>query len=115
MNYQRMSIGQIDEAPNLSRQVTTAEIESVLASHPKVSEVVVVPFTLEVGRQALSAFVTLKVGVAESDPLRIELANRLLEKIGPIVIPERIHFAPSLPKTRSGKIMRDILQEIAAG
>ena len=114
MTHQQRSIVQMDAVANLPRRdVNVAEIESALASHPQVSEVVVVPMSFEAGREALSAFVTLKEGFAESEVLRVELMNSVRERIGPNAVPEKIHFAPSLPKSRSGKIMRDVLEEIS--
>jgi acetyl-CoA synthetase len=90
-----------------------AEVERALASHPQVEEVVVVPIAFEQNRGAFSAFVTLKPGMIESDALRAELGKVLMEAIGVDCFPENIHFASTLPKTRSGKIMRDILGEMA--
>jgi acetyl-CoA synthetase len=91
----------------------TAEAERALASHPQVDEVVVVPMALEDDRRAFSAFVTLKPGVIESDTLRAELGRLLVEVTRAYSLPNNIHFASTLPKTRSGKIMRDILGEMA--
>jgi acetyl-CoA synthetase len=91
-----------------------ADVESALGSHPQVAEVVVVPVDFRLGHQVFSAFVTLKPGTAASESLRVELARRVRDSIAADAIPERIYFACTLPKTRSGKIMRDILQEMAA-
>jgi acetyl-CoA synthetase len=94
-------------------EIRTADVESALASHPQVAEVVVVPVAFRLGRQVFSAFVTLKLGTTETDALRAELVQRVREGLDDQAVPEKFHFASHLPKTRSGKIMRDILQEMA--
>lgn len=107
-------MGRIDDVVNVSgHRIGTAEIESALVSHEKVAEAAVVPVPHEVKGQALYAFVTLVGGVEESEELKGELAKHVREEIGPIATPEAVQFAPSLPKTRSGKIMRRILRKIA--
>jgi acetyl-CoA synthetase len=107
-------MGRIDDVVNVSgHRIGTAEVESALVSHEKVAEAAVVPIPHEVKGQALYAFVTLKEGIAESDELKGELVKHVRKEIGPIATPEAIQFAPSLPKTRSGKIMRRILRKIA--
>ncbi|HEX9736248.1 MAG TPA: acetyl-coenzyme A synthetase, partial [Thermoanaerobaculia bacterium] len=93
----------------------TAEIESALVSHDKVAEAAVTPVPHEIKGQGLYAFVTLVEGVEESEELRKELIEHVREQIGAIAKPEYIQFAPSLPKTRSGKIMRRILRKVAEG
>ena len=107
-------MGRIDDVVNVSgHRIGTAEVESALVSHPKVSEAAVAPMPHEIKGQALYAFVTLKDGVAESEELKKDLANHVRKEIGPIAVPDKIQFAPGLPKTRSGKIMRRILRKIA--
>jgi acetyl-CoA synthetase len=114
MSDQERLIGQIDGVANLSfYRVGSSDVERAMASDPNVSEVVVVPMVLHLDGQALSAFVTLREGVAESEELKMALTNRVQEEIGPIGIPKKFYFASSLPKTRSGKIMRDILEEMS--
>ncbi len=107
-------MGRIDDVVNVSgHRIGTAEVESALVSHAKVAEAAVTPMPHEVKGQALYAFVTLKEGVSESDDLKKELVMHVRKEIGPIAAPEAIQFAPALPKTRSGKIMRRILRKIA--
>jgi len=107
-------MGRIDDVVNVSgHRIGTAEVESALVSHPKVAEAAVAPMPHEIKGQGLYAFVTLVGGTEESDALRKELANHVRKEIGPIAVPDVIQFAPALPKTRSGKIMRRILRKIA--
>ncbi len=107
-------MGRIDDVVNVSgHRIGTAEVESALVSHAKVAEAAVVPMPHEVKGQALYAFVTTSEGVEESDELKKELVLHVRSEIGPIAAPEAIQFAPALPKTRSGKIMRRILRKIA--
>jgi acetyl-CoA synthetase len=107
-------MGRIDDVVNVSgHRIGTAEVESALVSHPKVAEAAVCPMPHEIKGQALYAFVTLKEGVNESEDLKKELALHVRKEIGPIAVPDVIQFAPGLPKTRSGKIMRRILRKIA--
>jgi acetyl-CoA synthetase len=107
-------MGRIDDVVNVSgHRIGTAEVESALVSHDKVAEAAVTPVPHEVKGQGLYAFVTLKEGIVESDELKKELITHVRKEIGPIAAPEDIQFAPSLPKTRSGKIMRRILRKIA--
>ncbi|MBN2590557.1 MAG: acetate--CoA ligase [Sedimentisphaerales bacterium] len=107
-------MGRIDDVVNVSgHRIGTAEVESALVSHEKVAEAAVTPIPHEIKGQGLYAFVTLVGGVAESDELKKELIMHVRKEIGPIAAPEAIQFAPSLPKTRSGKIMRRILRKIA--
>jgi acetyl-CoA synthetase len=91
----------------------TAEVESALVSHPKVSEAAVVGYPHTVKGQGIYCYVTLMNGEVESDALKIELRDWVRKEIGPIASPDLIQFAPGLPKTRSGKIMRRILRKIA--
>ena len=107
-------MGRIDDVVNVSgHRIGTAEVESALVSHAKVAEAAVTPIPHEIKGQALYAFVTLKNGVKESDELKKELVMHVRKEIGAIAAPEAIQFAPALPKTRSGKIMRRILRKIA--
>jgi acetyl-CoA synthetase len=107
-------MGRIDDVVNVSgHRIGTAEVESALVSHPKVSEAAVAPMPHDIKGQGLYAFVTLKEGISESDELKKELVNHVRKEIGPIAAPDKIQFAPGLPKTRSGKIMRRILRKIA--
>jgi len=106
--------GRIDDVVNVSgHRIGTAEVESALVSHDKVAEAAVAPMPHDVKGQSLYAFVTLVEGVDESDELKKELVKHVRAEIGPIATPEVIQFAPALPKTRSGKIMRRILRKIA--
>jgi len=107
-------MGRIDDVVNVSgHRIGTAEVESALVSHPKVAEAAVAPMPHDIKGQGLYAFVTLKEGVHESEELKKELALHVRKEIGPIAVPDKIQFAPGLPKTRSGKIMRRILRKIA--
>jgi acetyl-CoA synthetase len=107
-------LGRVDDVVNVSgHRIGTAEVESALVSHPKVAEAAVAPMPHEIKGQALYAFVTLKDGIFESEELKKELANHVRKEIGAIAVPDKIQFAPGLPKTRSGKIMRRILRKIA--
>ena len=106
-------IGRLDDVLNVSgHRLGTAEIESALVSHPAVAEAAVVGRPDEMKGQAVSAFVTLKGNFEESEALRIELRNHVGKVIGAIAKPDDLHFAPGLPKTRSGKIMRRLLKEL---
>jgi acetyl-CoA synthetase len=107
-------MGRIDDVVNVSgHRIGTAEVESALVSHNKVAEAAVTPVPHEVKGQGLYAYVTLVGGVEESEELKKELIMHVRKEIGPIAAPEAIQFAPALPKTRSGKIMRRILRKIA--
>jgi len=107
-------MGRIDDVVNVSgHRIGTAEVESALVSHDKVAEAAVTPMPHEVKGQTLYAFVTVVGGVEETDDLKKELIRHVRKEIGPIATPEAIQFAPALPKTRSGKIMRRILRKIA--
>ena len=109
-------IGRIDDVINVSgHRMGTAEIESALVLHDKVAEAAVVGFPHPVKGQGIYAFVTLNTGVPKSDDLKKELVGLVRREIGPIASPDAIQWADGLPKTRSGKIMRRILQKIAAG
>jgi acetyl-CoA synthetase len=91
----------------------TAEIESALVAHPNVAEAAVVGYPHEVKGQGIYCYVTLNAGIQSSDELKIELRNWVRKEIGPIASPDLMQWAPGLPKTRSGKIMRRILRKIA--
>ena len=107
-------MGRIDDVVNVSgHRLGTAEIESALVSHPSVAEAAVTPVPHDIKGQGLYAFVTPVEGVEPSDELRMALVKHVRTEIGPIATPEAIQFAPALPKTRSGKIMRRILRKVA--
>ena len=107
--------GRVDDVLNVSgHRMGTAEIESALVAHPKVAEAAVVGFPHDVKGQGIYAYVTLIVGEAPTEELRKELVAWVRKEIGPIATPDFIQWAPGLPKTRSGKIMRRILRKIAA-
>ncbi len=109
-------MGRVDDVINVSgHRLGTAEIESALVSHPAVSEAAVVGMPHEVKGQSIYAYVTLKADYDEDDDLIKELRMHVRKEIGPLASPEVIQFAPSLPKTRSGKIMRRILRKIVEG
>lgn len=108
-------IGRVDDVINVSgHRLGTAEIESALVLHPKVAEAAVVGYPHDIKGSAIYAYVTLMSGVEESDELNLELIRFVASEIGSFAKPEIIQFAPGLPKTRSGKIMRRILRKIAA-
>lgn len=106
--------GRVDDVINVSgHRMGTAEVESALVSHGKVSEAAVVGYPHPIKGQGIYAYVTLMQGEASSEELRKELVAHVRKEIGPIAAPDLIQFAPGLPKTRSGKIMRRILRKIA--
>ena len=108
--------GRVDDVINVSgHRLGTAEIESALVAHPRVAEAAVVGMPHEVKGQGIYAFVTLRVGETSTDALQNELRQWVRKQIGPVATPDALHFTPSLPKTRSGKIMRRILRKIAEG
>jgi acetyl-CoA synthetase len=107
-------IGRVDDVINVSgHRLGTAEIESALVAHTKVSEAAVVGYPHPVKGQGIYAYVTLMLGEAPSEELRRELVQWVRREIGAFAAPDLIQFAPGLPKTRSGKIMRRILRKIA--
>ena len=107
--------GRVDDVLNVSgHRMGTAEIESALVAHPKVAESAIVGYPHDIKGQGIYAYVTLNVDEAPSDELRTELRNWVRQEIGPIASPDLLQWAPGLPKTRSGKIMRRILRKIAA-
>jgi acetyl-CoA synthetase len=109
-------VGRIDDVLNVAgHRIGTAEVESALVSHPHVAEAAVVGRPDDLKGQALVAFVTLRGGVAAKPDLREELRRHVAKEIGPVAKPDDIRFAEMLPKTRSGKIMRRLLKQIAAG
>lgn len=106
--------GRVDDVINVSgHRMGTAEVESALVAHPKVSESAVVGYPHDVKGQGIYCYVTLNADEEPTDELRVELRNWVRKEIGPIASPDLIQWAPGLPKTRSGKIMRRILRKIA--
>jgi len=107
--------GRVDDVINVSgHRMGTAEVESALVANPNVAEAAVVGFPHDLKGQGIYAYVTLKAGIEPSEELRKELVAWVRHEIGPIAAPDAIQWAPGLPKTRSGKIMRRILRKIAA-
>jgi acetyl-CoA synthetase len=108
-------MGRIDDVLNVSgHRLSTIEIESALVSHPNVAEAAAVGRPHELKGEAVSVFVTLR-GAEPSDELLAALKAHVRQEIGPLAVPDDIHFTGALPKTRSGKIMRRLLKDIAAG
>jgi acetyl-CoA synthetase len=106
--------GRVDDVINVSgHRMGTAEVESSLVAHALVSEAAVVGYPHDIKGQGIYAYVTLMAGIEPSEELRKELVAWVRKDIGPIASPDQIQFAPGLPKTRSGKIMRRILRKIA--
>ena len=106
--------GRVDDVINVSgHRMGTAEVESALVAHPKVSEAAVVGYPHDIKGQGIYCYVTLMTGESGDDGLKKELRDWVRQEIGPIASPDQIQFAPGLPKTRSGKIMRRILRKIA--
>ena len=106
--------GRVDDVINVSgHRMGTAEVESALVAHESVSEAAVVGFPHDIKGQGIYAYVTLMAGATPSEAMRKELVTHVRKEIGPIASPDIIQFAPGLPKTRSGKIMRRILRKIA--
>ena len=109
-------LGRMDDVINVSaHRFATAEFESSLVGDDRVAEAAVVGFPHETKGQGVYCFVTLKKGVTVDDRLRRQLVDKVREDIGPIAKPDKLHFTPALPKTRSGKIMRRILRKVAEG
>ncbi|TCO83686.1 acetyl-coenzyme A synthetase [Plasticicumulans lactativorans] len=107
--------GRVDDVINVSgHRMGTAEVESALVLHPAVAEAAVVGFPHDIKGQGIYAYVTLMAGIEPTEALRKELVAHVRKEIGPIATPDVIQWAPGLPKTRSGKIMRRILRKIAA-
>ena len=108
--------GRVDDVLNVSgHRLGTAEIESALVAHPKIAEAAVVGIPHNIKGQAIYAYVTLNHGEEPSPELYAEVRNWVRKEIGPLATPDVLHWTDSLPKTRSGKIMRRILRKIAAG
>lgn len=108
--------GRVDDVINVSgHRLGTAEVESALVAHPKVAEAAVVGMPHDIKGQGIYAYVTLNAGEQPSDALAEELKQWVSKHLSPIAKPDVIQFAPGLPKTRSGKIMRRILRKIAEG
>ena len=109
-------LGRVDDVVNVAgHRIGTMEVESALVSHPAVAEAAVIGINHEVKGQALAAFVTLRSGVETSEDLIQELRQQVVKEIGPIARPDKIYFTAELPKTRSAKIMRRLLRDIAEG
>ncbi len=109
-------LGRVDDVLNVSgHRLSTMEVESALVSHPKVAEAAVVGMPHEIKGQGIAAFVTLESGQAVSDALKKELQAHVVKEIGALARPDEIRFTDALPKTRSGKIMRRLLRDVAAG
>ncbi len=107
--------GRVDDVINVSgHRMGTAEVESALVSHPAVAEAAVVGFPHDIKGQGIYAYVTLKIGNEYTEQLKKDLVAHVRKEIGPIATPDIIHWAPGLPKTRSGKIMRRILRKMAS-
>ena len=107
--------GRVDDVINVSgHRLGTAEVESALVEHDDVAEAAVVGYPHDIKGQGIYAYVTLKAGIEETDALHDELIKFVRQEIGPIATPDLLQWAPALPKTRSGKIMRRILRKIAA-
>ena len=107
--------GRVDDVLNVSgHRMGTAEVESALVAHPHVAEAAVVGYPHDIKGQGIYAYVTLMGGIESSDELKAELQKWVRKEIGPIAKPDLIQWAPGLPKTRSGKIMRRILRKVAA-
>ena len=108
-------LGRVDDVLSVSgHRIGTMEVESALVSHESVAEAAVIGVSHEIKGQGIAAFVTPRSGVSESG-LSEELRQHVAEKIGPIARPEQVFLTPELPKTRSGKIMRRLLRDVAEG
>jgi acetyl-CoA synthetase len=106
--------GRVDDVLNISgHRMGTAEVESALVAHKAVAEAAVVGYPHDIKGQGIYVYVTLNAGIEPTEELRTELRNWVRQDIGPIASPDLIQWAPGLPKTRSGKIMRRILRKIA--
>jgi acetyl-CoA synthetase len=107
-------MGRIDDVINISgHRLGTAEVESALVSHEAVAEAAVVGYPHDIKGEGIYVYVTLKQGIEPTDALKKILVGHVRTVIGPIATPDKLQFAPGLPKTRSGKIMRRILRKIA--
>jgi acetyl-CoA synthetase len=109
-------LGRIDDVMNISgHRVSTMEVESALVDHPAVAEAAVIGRTHEIKGQAIAAFVTIKAGRTTSEDLKKEIKEHVARKIGSLARPDDVIYAAELPKTRSGKIMRRLLRDVAEG
>ena len=109
-------LGRVDDVMNVSgHRISTAEVESSLVDHPSVAEAAVVGATDETTGQAIIGYVILRGGFDSSDELREEIRAHVATKLGPIARPRAVFLVPDLPKTRSGKIMRRLLRDVAEG
>ena len=109
-------LGRVDDVMNVSgHRISTAEVESALVDHPSVAEAAVVGATDDTTGQAIIGYVILRGGFENSDSLRQEIRAHVAEKLGPIARPKAVFLVPDLPKTRSGKIMRRLLRDVAEG
>jgi acetyl-CoA synthetase len=109
-------LGRVDDVLNVSaHRIGTMEVESALVSHPSVAEAAVIGIPDEITGQAIAAFVTPRMGATADDALNRTLREHVAQKIGPIARPKLIRFTTELPKTRSGKIMRRLLRDVAEG
>ena len=109
-------LGRVDDVMNVAgHRISTMEVESALVDHQKVAESAVIGKAHDIKGQAICAFVSVKAGVDGTSELADELKQHVAKKIGPIARPDEILFAAELPKTRSGKIMRRLLRDIADG
>jgi acetyl-CoA synthetase len=109
-------LGRIDDVMNISgHRVSTMEVESALVDHPAVAEAAVIGRPHEIKGQAIAAFVTIKLGIPTSDGLKDEIKQHVAKKIGALARPDDVIYAAELPKTRSGKIMRRLLRDVAEG
>jgi acetyl-CoA synthetase len=109
-------LGRVDDVMNIAgHRISTYEVESALVDHDSVAEAAVIGKTDEIKGQAIAGFVTLKEGIQPSDALKKELKEHVTAKIGALARPDEIFFTSELPKTRSAKIMRRLLRDIAEG
>ena len=109
-------LGRIDDVINVSgHRVSTMEVESALVDHPAVAEAAVIGRTHEIKGQAIAAFVTIKAGIPQTEELKKEVREHVAKKIGSLARPDDVIYAAELPKTRSGKIMRRLLRDVAEG
>jgi acetyl-CoA synthetase len=109
-------MGRVDDVINVAgHRLGTAEVESALVSHPSVAEAAVVGIPHEIKGTGIAAFVTLKAGILPNDDLKATLIKHVRHEIGAIAQPDQLRFTETLPKTRSGKIMRRLLRELATG
>ncbi|MCC7345046.1 MAG: acetyl-coenzyme A synthetase, partial [Deltaproteobacteria bacterium] len=109
-------LGRMDDVLKVSgHRLGTAELESAFVKNPDVAETAVVGFPHPIKGEGIYAFITLKEGVQPSRGLRRELIQHIASEVGPIAKPDHIQFTPALPKTRSGKILRRVLRQIASG